>query len=346
MSNFYDGTKLLTLKDLEGNTPEIYMCVGNRTAGKTYYFKRMLLRRYLKTGSKFCVLVRYSYEISAMQDSFFKDVHEIDYPDNVFGYEKVGKDLYTKLLVDGECCGYIISLNSADMIKKISSTFVDVDSIFFDEFQSEIGKYAPDEIKKFMSVHISIARGGGSSVRYVPVYMCSNTVSILNPYFAEFGIAKRLQSNTKYLRGHGWVLEQCYLETASKALKESGFIKAFSGLSYSKYATNNVYLLDNHNFIHVEKCTGQLYCVITDADLTIGVWQHDEGFIYCSKQYDKNFYPQFTFKTSDHNINKIMVKKSCKYAKYLKEYFDVGLMIFESLEIKNSMLDFLGIATI
>ena len=35
---FYDGTKLLNMKDLSGEKPEIYLCTGNRSAGKTTYF--------------------------------------------------------------------------------------------------------------------------------------------------------------------------------------------------------------------------------------------------------------------------------------------------------------------
>ena len=33
MGNYYDGTKLLSLTDINGNRPEIYMCTTNRTGG-------------------------------------------------------------------------------------------------------------------------------------------------------------------------------------------------------------------------------------------------------------------------------------------------------------------------
>ena len=35
MGDFYDGTKLLSLMDTNGNKPEIYMCTTNRSGGKT-----------------------------------------------------------------------------------------------------------------------------------------------------------------------------------------------------------------------------------------------------------------------------------------------------------------------
>ena len=47
MNDYYDGTKLLSLKDIDGNIPEIYVCSGNNTAGKTTYFSRLLVNRFL-----------------------------------------------------------------------------------------------------------------------------------------------------------------------------------------------------------------------------------------------------------------------------------------------------------
>ena len=51
MNNYYDGTKLLSLKDLDGNTPEIFMVTSNRTAGKTTYFSKLVFNRFLKISS-------------------------------------------------------------------------------------------------------------------------------------------------------------------------------------------------------------------------------------------------------------------------------------------------------
>ena len=47
MGTYYDGTKLLSLKDLDGNTPEIFMVTSNRTAGKTTYFNKLVFNRFL-----------------------------------------------------------------------------------------------------------------------------------------------------------------------------------------------------------------------------------------------------------------------------------------------------------
>ena len=124
----------------------------------------------------------------------------------------------------GESCGYAITLNSADQIKKYSHLFSDVDMIIFDEFQSETNHYCSDEIKKFLSVHTSIARGNGEQVRYVPVYMLGNQVSIINPYYVELGITARLSEEVNFLRGDGFVLENGFIDSASQAQKLSAAV--------------------------------------------------------------------------------------------------------------------------
>lgn len=120
--------------------------------------------------------------------------------------------------------------------------------MFLDEFQSETNHYCPDEIRKFQSIHVTIARGKGKQYRYVRTILASNSVTMLNPYYKSMGIHKMLRNDTKFLRGHGWVMEQTFNESASKSLSSSGFSKAFDD-GYSDYASQNVYLNDNETFI-------------------------------------------------------------------------------------------------
>ena len=58
MGNYYDGTKLLSLTDIHGNRHEIYMCTTNRTGGKTTYFGRLVVNRFLDKREKFGLLYR------------------------------------------------------------------------------------------------------------------------------------------------------------------------------------------------------------------------------------------------------------------------------------------------
>ena len=246
---YYDGTKLLSMKDIDGNTPEIYLCTTNRTGGKTTYFSSMLVRRFLKSKRKFALLYRFNYELDGVEDKFFKDIRNLYFSNYYMKSESICRGKIRRLYLGTdpddpqfyEECGYAFALNDADQIKKYSHFFSDVDGILFDEFQSETNHYCGEEIQKLLSIHTSVARGKGEQRRYVPIYMLSNQVSLINPYYTELGISARLNSETKFLKGKGFVLEQGYIESASKAQQESGVFKAFSGNDYVAYSSQNIY---------------------------------------------------------------------------------------------------------
>lgn len=172
MSAYYDGTKLLSMLDINGRKPEIYMCTTNRTGGKTTYFARLLVNRFLDRNEKFCLIYRYNYELDDCAQKFFKDINGLFFKGKTMTSKRKASGIFHELYLDDKPCGYAVSLNSADQLKKYSHLFSDVARMFFDEFQSETNHYCSDEIKKLLSIHTSVARGQGEQIRYVPVYMC------------------------------------------------------------------------------------------------------------------------------------------------------------------------------
>ena len=279
MNKYYDGTKLLSMLDINGNKPEIYMVTTNRTGGKTTYFSRLLVNRFLKRGEKFALVYRYNYELDEIADKFFKDIGSLFFR----GYEMTSKrrasGIFHELFLNEEPCGYAISLNNADALKRYSHLFSDVQQMMFDEFQSETNHYCTDEIKKFLSVHTSVARGQGKQIRYVPVFMCGNTVSIINPYYTAMGISARLKEDTNFLRGNGFVLEQGYIDTASIAQKQSGFNKAFSSDKYVAYSSQGVYLNDSKAFIDKPSGRGRYVFTLKYKDRTYGIKEYADSDI-------------------------------------------------------------------
>ncbi len=73
-AKYYDGTNLLNMKDIDNKAPEIYIVTTNRTGGKTTYFNRLCINRFLKQAKKFCLLYRYQYELEQVAEKFFKDI--------------------------------------------------------------------------------------------------------------------------------------------------------------------------------------------------------------------------------------------------------------------------------
>lgn len=339
MGEYYDGTKLLSMKDLNGDTPEIFLCTSNRSAGKTTYFERMLVNRFIRTGKKFCLIYRYKYELDDCAEKFFKDIGNLFFKGHYMTSQQKSKGVYHVLYFDKKPCGYAIALNWAEQIKKLSHYFSDVDSMLFDEFQSETNNYCPDEITKFQSIHTSIARGANKQVRYVPVYMLSNPITIINPYYTEMGISERLNDETNFLKGNGFVLEQGYVESASKAQQCSGFNRAFSNSDYVAYSTQAVYLNDNKAFIEKPSGIGRYLCTLKYKGREYGVREYcDEGVIYCDDRPDVTFPSKISVTTDDHNINYVMLKRNDFFISNLRFYFDHGCFRFKDLRCKEAVL--------
>lgn len=349
---YYDGTKLLSLKDIDGNKPEIYICTTNRTGGKTTFFGRMEVNRFLRTGEKFILLYRFNYELSNISEKFFKDISGLFFPDYEMTDKPVGKGVFHELFLhklnskdskEGKSCGYALAINNSDQIKKYSHVFTDATSILFDEFQSETNKYCPNEISKFISIHTSVARGHSMAVRYVPVYMLSNMVTIINPYYTELGISERLQNNTKFLKGHGFVLENGFIESASKAQLSSGFNKAFSDNSYVAYASQNVYLNDNTAFIDRPSGNNKYLATIAYNGKEYSLREYaDDGIIYCDDHSDETYKYRIAVTTEDHNINYVMLRKNDLFIQNMRYLFDRGCFRFKNLLCKEAIMKLLS----
>lgn len=343
MGKYYDGTKLLSMLDLNGKKPEIYMCTTNRTGGKTTYFGRLCVNRFLDKGEKFGLIYRYNYELDDVADKFFKDLKGLFFPDKTMTAKKRAKGIFQELFINDKSCGYAIALNSSDSIKKYSHLFSDITRMIFDEFQSESNHYCTDEITKFLSIHTSIARGQGEQVRYVPVIMLANQVSIINPYYVSMGICNRLNAETKFLRGDGYVLEQGFIESASDSQKESGFNRAFKENTYVAYSSENVYLNDNYSFI--EKPTGKsrYICTLKYKGNDFGVKEFAEsGFIYCDDKPDATFPMKITVTTDDHSINYVMLKRNDFFLSNLRYLFERGCFRFKDMRCKEAILNALS----
>jgi hypothetical protein len=339
MPTYYDGTKLLSLSDINGNKPEIFICTSNRSAGKTTYFSRLCINRFKKQKEKFALLYRFNYELDNCADKFFKDISSLFFPGDNMQSKRRRSGIFHELFLNDEPCGYAISINSSDQLKKYSHLFSDVQRIMFDEFQSESSHYCSDEVTKFISIHTTIARGQGKQSRYVPVYMVANPVSLLNPYYVQLDISNRLQANTKFLKGDGFVLEQGFNESASQAQAQSAFNRAFATNAYMAYSQQNVYLNDNKAF--VEKLEGSNSYVLTlkykGEDYAIREYP-EQGFLYCDNSADNSFPIKITVTTDDHNINYVMLRKNDMIIARLRYFFDKGCFRFKNLKCKDRLL--------
>ena len=346
-NSFYHADALLNKRDLDGEVPEIFCVCGNRSGGKTTDFSRKIIDRWLsKEYREVVILKRFVNEIPGTKDAFFnKELLEHFYTEefiNSLNIKEVNtaNGAFKEIKIGYRTFGYVVALNSADKVKKYSNLFSKVDCIFFDEFMPETGMYCQEEIAKFKSIHVSIARSYGSQSRYVPIFMASNLVSLLNPYFIAWKVSSRISTSTRFLRGHGIVIEQNFNKAAAKAQSESKFLRAFEEDDY--YTKQGVYLMDNLNLVGKIKSKKEYFFTMVYNKKNYGVYQTDEQLVYISSVADSTCRVKIASVPADV-CEGVFYKTSFRdlYSTVLTA-FNMGLMRFENQEAKDAAFAFLA----
>lgn len=353
MSKFYDGTKLLNTLDQNGEKPELFIvCSRVRGPGKSFFFSKLCMDTFFESDKtkKFVLLCRTKLEIGSLASGVFKSMMSIHYPDYEI-YEKVQmRGIYSNIYISrGEGdeketyhVGYCIPLNACDQIKRISSMFSDSVHAFFDEFQPEDkNTYLSNEVSKFLSVHTSISRGEGQSRRYYPVYMCSNTVSITNPYFISLKLTSKLQSSSKFYRGNGFVFEKAENPGLVEVHAQSGMSKAFAAEKYIDYGDNS-WLNDDYRCIEKPgKGWGRsdYICTLISGDIRLGVHYYFQQMLYyVDYNVDKNAPLVFNIKYDNMEPNIPLIRNSAAMIK-LRESMERGIVRFRDLRSKSICMD-------
>lgn len=344
MGKYYNNNKLLSLMDINGNRPEIFICDGNRAAGKTYSFKSTLLKRWFKNDEQFVLIVRNQVDAKGYAEAFWKDIGNDKYRGHECKEKAMAKGMFYEVSIDDRPAGYVLPLSMCAKLKRYSSLFINVTSMFFDEYQDENARYLTNEIDKLMSLHTSIARGHGEQARYVPVYMCSNTITILNPYYIALGIHKRLRNNTKFIRGEGWVFEKTLNESAKEAFEDSAFNMAFKGTTiYGKHAAENIYLNDNMALVKKPRGSFAYRCSIKyrGSYYSVRIYQ---DFVYIAEGYDKTYPVKAVFDAADMDEDGfILYSKYSWVGRALQKSFEEGNLRFQTLACKDAIFDILSL---
>lgn len=337
---YYDGTKLLSLKDAHNKEPEIYICTSNRTAGKTTYFNRYLVNGFLKRHRRFMLLYRFDTELTESADKFFKDIKGLFFNEYEMTSQPRAKGKFIELYLNDISCGYAVAINAADYVKKFSHLFSDIDVILMDEFMPESNQYAPEEIRKFRSIHTSVARGQGKMVRRVPVILVGNPVTLLNPYYTAMKISSRLTPKTRFLRGNGFVLEQGHNDSAARAQEQSAFNRCFENdAQYDAYLKEGVYLNDNLAFIEKPKGNSKYLATIKYSGQSFAIRQYSSlGVIYCDDRPDSSFPTKISVSAVDHDVNYVLLKQNDMLLAYLKFLFRKGAFRFKDLRCKEAVM--------
>lgn len=345
---YYDGTKLLSLKDINGEKPVDFLTVGNRGPGKTFYYSRMVINKFLENKGQFVLINRFPKLMIGIGESFSAEVIAKTPKFNglFIDSECEGTDYIQRLFISKkgtdkrkrETCGFAVAINGADYLRHFRPLFREVNRIFFDEFQSENKHYCTEEITKFLSTRTTILNGRD----YIPTYYTSNAVSMINPYFSAMGIGARLTKNTKYLRGDGWVLEQYYNEASADNINKAN--RSFKNSKYLDYATENVYLNDDENFIEKPAGVGQYIATLIYEGKEYGVFKFPDC-IYCTSSADSTFAKRIAVTVSDTAYKGVYINQAPLFVSSCRQAFFQGQCRFKDLNAKIAFFELMGVSS-
>lgn len=330
---YYNGYRLLKMSGLENVPPEIFICAGNRTGGKSFFFKRFLTLLNKEYNTQFLWVTRKITQVIGCSRSFYEDICHCDDIGTEWEIEVYARNVKS-LSYNGNIVGYFTYLNYATDLKELSNMFNCVDVIVKDEFQSEVNEYVEDEMIKIRSIHKSVSRGYGQKTRYCPNIWIGNQTSIINPYYVSLGIHKRLRPDTHYMRGKGYALEVFFNEEASRKSRESAFETAFGEDEYSQSANQNIFL-DNTSFIkRMDTSKMRPQFSIGVLKQWYSVWHAGTCFYVSTQKITRG--TRFAIDVDSHTDNSILLRRSDPVFRSMKEYFDKGRFYFENLEAKNA----------
>lgn len=330
---YYSYDKLMTFPFL------FAFILGSRGCGKSYGAKKLVIKRFLKTGEQFIYLRRYKTELDTALVTFFDDVNS----NQEFEGHKlavVKSKLLTKFTCDGKVCGYAIPLSTSNILK--STAFPNVRLIIFDEFLLDTGSgsyhYLKGEVNMVLDCFETIAR-----LRDVQMIFIGNSVTRVNPYFAYFNLDVPYNSEYKTFKDGLIVVNYIKSEAYEKAKKESKFGRLIEGSLYGNYAISNQFLRDSKEFVCKRPTDAKFYCVLVINGLHIGVWYAKDGYLYLSEKYEPNTHYKFACDYDDHSESTIFLNaRENMFLKMCVRYYKQGLLRFENIKVKNTIIDLLN----
>lgn len=260
--------------------------IGNRSTGKSYYWKRYCIKRYLQHGEQFLYLRRNDADLDIAMPEWFDDIgHEFHGMgiEVKKGHIYIGKwDEDTGKLIEKKCCGYCHSMSRAGKLKSIP--LERVNTIFYDEFIPEDGRYLKPsnpyyEPEMLLSIYMTVARGYGKVIRDdVRLIACANMITMYNPYFSMFGIDL---TRKKRVKVNGVYAEKVTNKAVANEIRNSKIGKVLESTGYGKYVLDNESLVDDYS--HLLKPP-------KESRLMMQVYIHRWYQLYCEKEYGNNLY--------------------------------------------------------
>lgn len=326
----------------------INMAVGGRGIGKSYGAKKLAIDKWIEKRDMFIYLRRFTEELVA-RETFFADIQH-EYPDwdfrangNTFEASPASERDAKKRT--WETMGYAVALTTAQKNKSIS--YHRVTLIIFDEFILEKGflRYIINEAEVLQNFYSTVDRGQDKT----RVIMLANAVSMMNPYFIEWGITppdegeKEVKVYAKSPKNPGGFVAVHFPRSEEFAAvffetRFGEFVKTFSP-EYTKYAVGNEFVDNRKELVRPKNERAKHQFNLETRFGWISVWHDLVGNqYYVSRSLPAN---QLTFTLVPHKMDKgkMLLMYNDDVIVRMRTGYRMSRMEFDSPQAENIFLD-------
>lgn len=306
------------------------IAVGARGLGKTYACKKRAIRRALDGGEEFVYLRRFQTELKHVS-TFFNDIRG-EFPE--WEFSVAGRKAKARPAgSDGEwtTIGYFLALTAGATLKSVS--YPNVRTLIFDEFIIEEGTrhYLPAEVDTFLDLYSTIDRNNDQ----VKVFMLSNAVRCVNPYFVEW----RIQTGKTFQRRGGGYLVCELIDNEAFAGEVSStrfgkFIKETSP-EYASYAIDNLFSDDTGDLLGRKPPEARLIATLRTRTGEVSLW-HDDIMWYVQKKLPRDCNVRLAYKVRARDRERVQTKGE-GYMAILVHAIKDGRVRFDSIESRETI---------
>lgn len=348
MAEFYDWTQTLSYD------ADVTMVIGARGVGKTYGLRKRFVKDWLKDGSRFVEVTRFKNELSGVSDGYFNRVGdefpELDFrTDAKMAYVSYKNEKNANGKRVWQVIGYFCALSDAQAYKK--RTFNKVRRMVLDEAIIERAdryhKYLPNEFSKLANLVDTVSRERADTKSIRPrVYLLGNACDISNPYFAAYRV------NTNLHFGYSWYRNKTFLlhyvesgEYGHEKLEQTVAGRMMAGTQEAIVAAGNQFVEESDDFVEPKPKGAKYVFGIAVNGKKFGVWcDMNEGLYHVTDKCPANSpRPTYALTASDCGVNYVMAKKAEPVVKAFSEIWYMGLVRYQSVQVKTEFQDVLAL---
>lgn len=320
---YYDPSRILSY-----NTPWSFV-TGARGRGKTYAFKKRVIKKAIKDGDEFVYLRRFKGEAATFK-TFFDDIRW-EFPGVELSVK--GKVAYAGSGKGAQPIGQVVYLSAAQMLKSVS--LKKVKHIIFDEFILEKGAthYLPDEAAIFEGLYSTVDRWDDR----VRVYFLANAFSLTNPYYVKYGIVPEAEFTVEPGPDRFWAVHTDRSEEFAQQVSKTRF-GAFlrrQDDENSRYMIDSTFRDGGLEMVAAKPPSAMYSLSIVGGSRPLSFWLGRELTVWYVAEGLPRDPNQFTLTPSRVDETTRLLTTSDSYLKNIRAAYASGRVRFDKLTTRN-----------